>query len=113
MKRIIFLIAVTTAFSMNAFAHTAFTLVSSQKKTVKESEVASLDKQQTAGTKQNTTITFTGREINLVAITGPEDDMLSYRIQGIRNPNLVVPSGVTLRILFINIDHDMRHDIRF
>ena len=39
--------------------------------------------------------------------------MLSYRIQGVRNPNLVVPAGATLRILFVNVDVDMRHDLRF
>src|SRR5215216_5537665 len=39
--------------------------------------------------------------------------MLSYRIQGVRNPNLVIPSGATIRVLFINIDSDMLHDIRF
>ncbi len=39
--------------------------------------------------------------------------MLSYRIQGVRSPNLVVPSGSTLRILFVNSDVDMRHDVRF
>ncbi|HKX83519.1 MAG TPA: hypothetical protein VJL58_04800, partial [Pyrinomonadaceae bacterium] len=58
-------------------------------------------------------LTFTAKDIRLVVITGPEDDMLSYRIQGIRNANLVVPAGSTLRILFVNVDHDMRHDIRF
>lgn len=39
--------------------------------------------------------------------------MLSYRIQGVRNPNLVVPSGATIKILFVNTDVDMRHDVRF
>ena len=30
-----------------------------------------------------------------------------------RNPNLVVPSGAVLKILFVNSDDDMRHDARF
>ena len=30
-----------------------------------------------------------------------------------RNPTLVVPDGVTMRILFVNTDTDMRHDVRF
>ena len=36
--------------SVNAFAHTAFTLVSSEKKTIKESELSRLDKDRTLGT---------------------------------------------------------------
>ena len=81
---------------MNAFAHQAFTLVSSEKKTVKEADLATLEKGQTMGKKSKTTLTFTDNNIRLVVITGPEDDMLSYRIQGIRNPTLVVPPGATL-----------------
>jgi plastocyanin len=30
-----------------------------------------------------------------------------------RNPTLIVPSGATLKILFVNMDIDMRHDVRF
>jgi plastocyanin len=113
MKRIIFMVALAALFSINAFAHQAFTLVSSQKKTVKESEVAALEKQQTAGIKDKSNLTLAGSDIRLVGVTGPEDDMLSYRIQGVRNPNLVVPAGAKLTILFVNVDADMRHDIRF
>lgn len=56
------------------------------------------------------TLTFAQKEIDLVARSGPEDDMLSFRIQGIRNPTLVVPSGANLRVLFVNTDDDMTHD---
>lgn len=97
----------------DAFAHQAFTLVSSEKKTVKESDLPALEKTQTSGKKENSNLVFSEKEIRLVVTTGPEDDMLSYRIQGVRNPNLVVPSGATLKILFVNTDYDMRHDIRF
>ena len=100
-------------FAINAFGHQAFTLVSSQKKTVKASEIAALEKNQTTGTKDGSTLTFSGKEIRLVVLTGPEDDMLSYRIQGVRNPILAVPAGVRMTILFVNVDVDMRHDIRF
>ncbi len=105
--------ACTVLFSVNVFAHEAFTLVSSEKKTVTDAELAKLEKEQTVGNKQGATLTFVAPEIRLVAITGPEEDMLSYRIQGVRNPNLVVPSGATLKILFVNLDGDMKHDIRF
>ncbi len=113
MKKFIFLIALALGFSVNTFAHQAFTLVSSEKKTIKQADLAQLEKEQTAGKKSKTTLTFTENEIRLVVFTGPEDDMLSYRIQGLRNPTLVVPTGATLKILLVNIDDDMRHDLRF
>lgn len=113
MKRFIFITALAIMFSAGAYAHTAFTLVSSQKKTVKQSELVQLEKQRTLGRKEGSNLTFTAKEVRLVVTTGPEDDMFSYRIQGVRNPNLVVPAGATLKILFINTDTDMRHDVRF
>ncbi|HEX8251157.1 MAG TPA: sulfocyanin-like copper-binding protein [Pyrinomonadaceae bacterium] len=113
MKRIIPLLFFALLFSANAFAHQAFTLVSSEKKTIKEADLAGLEKTGTVGKIDKTNLTFTEKEIRLVVLTGPEDDMLSYRIQGLRNPNLIIPIGATLRILFVNVDIDMRHDIRF
>src|SRR5688500_5313591 len=113
MKKLIVLAALALALSVPVFAHQAFTLVSSEKKTVKQADLAGLEKSQTTAKKDKMTLTFTEKEIRLVVITGPEDDMLSYRIQGVRNPTLVVPSGATLKILFVNVDIDMRHDVRF
>jgi hypothetical protein len=113
MKKLFLPILLGLIFVVNAFGHQAFTLVSSQKKTVKESELAALEKDQTTGSKEGSTLTFTGKEIRLVVRSGPEDDMLSFRIQGVRNPILVVPSGVRMTILFVNVDADMRHDVRF
>lgn len=98
---------------VNAFAHEPFKLVGSERKTVREADLAALEKNQTVGAIDKNNLTFTAKEIRLIAVTGPEDDMLSYRIQGVRNPNLIVPSGALLRILFVNVDVDMRHDIRF
>jgi hypothetical protein len=113
MKRHLSIFLLILAASVPAFAHEAFTLVSSEKKTFKESEVASLEKQTSAVKRDGSTLEFTGSDIRLVVVTGPEDDMLSYRVAGVRNPNIVVPAGATLRILFVNVDADMRHDIRF
>jgi hypothetical protein len=113
MKKFIFLLLFALAFSVNAFAHQAFTLVSSEKKTIKFDDLVKIEKERTLGKKEGTTLTFTEKDIRLVVLTGPEDDMLSFRIQGVRNPTLVVPSGATLRILFGNVDEDMKHDIRF
>lgn len=113
MKKIFLLAILALSLSANAFAHQTFTLVSSEKKTIKEADLTNLEKNQTTGVKDKTNISFTEKEIRLVVTTGPEDDMLSYRIQGVRNANLVVPNGATLKILFVNSDVDMRHDVRF
>lgn len=115
MKKLFALLFFALLFSAasNAFAHESFKLISSERKNIKETDLAALEKTQTVAVKDKTNLTFTAKEIRLVAVTGPEDDMLSYRIQGVRNPNLIVPTGATLKILFVNIDTDMRHDIRF
>lgn len=113
MKKLIFLAFVGLACSIQAFAQPAFTVISSEQKTVREAEIAALEKGQTAGKKGKASLSFTQGEIRLVALTGPDDDMLSFRIQGVRNPTLVVPSGAILKVLFINVDEDMKHDIRF
>src|SRR2546430_10760345 len=104
MNKLILLAACTLLFTVNIFAHQAFTLVSSEKRTVKQADLTKLEKDQTMGKKNKTALTFTENEIRLVVITGPESDMLSYRIQGMRNPTLVIPSGATLKLLFINVD---------
>lgn len=100
-------------FSAPVLAHEPFTLVSSEKKTIKADELAELEKTRTEGTKSGTNLTFVEKNIRLVVTTGPEDDMLSYRIQGMRNPTLVVPADANVRIFFVNTDSDMRHDVRF
>ncbi len=112
MKKIILLLFFALVFSANAFAQQALTLVSSAKKTIKLAELIELEKARTVGKKDNQNLSFTEKEIRLIVKTGPEEDMLSYRIQGLRNPNLVVPSGAILKILFVNSDEDMKHDIR-
>ena len=48
MKRHLSIFLLILAASVPAFAHEAFTLVSSEKKTFKESEIASLEKQTSA-----------------------------------------------------------------
>lgn len=100
-------------FISPAAAHEPFTLVSSERTTLSAAALAVAESEQTMGRTDGQTLRFTQNEIRLVVTTGPEDDMLSYRIQGMRNPVLAVPSGAVLRILFANTDYDMRHDIRF
>ncbi len=62
--------------------------------------------------KDKNTLTFSQNDIQLVVRTGPDDDMLSYRIQGLRNPTIVVPVMTTIKVLFVNTDEDMSHDFR-
>ncbi|MBS1797037.1 MAG: hypothetical protein JSS81_24635 [Acidobacteria bacterium] len=113
MKKIILLMLCVGLLGGGVFAQDAFRLVSSAKKTLKLTELIELEKSRTPGRKDGQNLTFTEKDIRLVVKTGPEDDMLSYRIQGLRNPNLIVPAGATLRILFVNSDEDMKHDVRF
>lgn len=58
-------------------------------------------------------LTFSQKTVRLVARSGPASDMLSYRINGLRNPTLVVPAGATVKVLYINTDDDMTHNLRF
>ena len=115
MKKIIFFvaIAIAIAFATTAFAqHEPFKLVSSVAKTISFEELLAAEKTRDLGAKGEGTLTFTQKEIRLVVVTGPESDMLSYRIQGMRNPTLNVPEGAVLKILFVNKDADMLHDLR-
>lgn len=113
MNRYILLLFFALLLSANVFAHEAFTLVSREKRTVTQNDLIALTKERTVGKKEGTSLAFTQKEIRLIVLTGPLDDMLSYRIQGMRNPTLVVPSGATLQIVFVNMDFDMRHDLKF
>jgi len=113
MRKLIATSVCALILSASAYAHTAFRLVSSEKKLVTASELGSLVKEQASGKIDGSNITYDGSQIRLVVTTGPEDDMLSYRIQGVRNPNIVIKSGSLLKLIFINVDADMRHDIRF
>ena len=59
------------------------------------------------------TLIFEQQTIRLVVVTGPGNDMLSYRINTLRNPTLIVCRGAVLKVLFANVDDDMFHDLRF
>lgn len=92
-----------------------FTLVSETPRTLMPSTLSAARTTQTPGLPSpgGKALAFGQKSVRLVMVTGPEDDMLSYRIGGLRNPTLVVPRGATLRILFVNTDDDMAHNIRF
>ena len=77
MKKLILLAFALLALSVNAFAHQPFTLVSSEKKTIRLDDLIKIEKERTIGKKDGTQLTFTEKEIKLVIGTRPEDDMLS------------------------------------
>ena len=87
--------------------------VGSQKKTLTRQQLDALEKAATQGAKDGNALVFKDNAIRLVVRTGPEDDMLSYRLQDLRNPTLIFPAKATINVLFINTDGDMSHDIRF
>ena len=113
MKTIIISAFIALFLGANAHAQSAFTLLSSEKRTVKIADRIAFEKTRTLGKKEASTLAFTEKDLVLEIVSGPEDDMLSYRIQGMRNPTLSVPSGAKITILFVNKDTDMTHDVRF
>ena len=106
------LAALTLALPATAQTNAPFALDSHIPKTLSADQLAQAQTAQTPGvfSADKTTLTFVAPTIHLVAITGPEDDMLSYRIQGARNPTIVVPANAMLDITFVNTDDDMPHD---
>lgn len=91
------------------------TLSRLQLKTLSGTQAAAAEKAATPGivSADKKALTFRQKAVRLVVRSGPADDMLSYRIEGLRNPMLIVPAGATLKALFINMDDDMAHNLRF
>jgi hypothetical protein len=61
--------------------------------------------------KAENTLTFSGSQIPILALAGPEDAMFSYRVAGLTNPTLRVPTGARLRLTVVNVDDDMSYDL--
>ncbi len=91
-----------------------FVIISSKKDVIQKGFLKPIETAPMPGilTSKNALI-ISDSNASLIVTTGPEEDMLSYLIHGLRNPKLVFRSGSKLRILFINTDGDMQHDIRF
>lgn len=91
------------------------TITSGKKISITPSALVKAQKKSTAGraSSDRKSITFKGKLARLVVQTGPGNDMMSYRIQGLRNPTLMVNPGAMLHILFVNTDDDMFHSLRF
>lgn len=104
-----------TATTLAAQTDSSFALMGVAPKTMSASGTAAAAKAVTPGkvSVDKKSLTFVQKTIRLVTVTGPDSDMLSYRIDGLRNPTLIVPKNATLKMLFINTDGDMFHNIRF
>jgi plastocyanin len=100
--------------STQAKSAAPFEMTSQIVRTISAEDLAKAETTRSLGVLSNDNLlTYSTPKIRLVVRTGPEDDMLSYRIQGMRNPTLVVPVDAVLDVLFVNTDEDMRHDLRF
>lgn len=61
--------------------------------------------------KAQNTVTFSGSNIHVLILAGPESNMFSYKIAGLTNPTLRIPAGVRIRLTVINVDDDMIHNL--
>jgi rusticyanin len=115
-----FIVAVSAALigsslTAQAAPATDFKVAGAQFKTLSVAAATATDKTVTRGTASpdKKTLTFSQKIVRIVAHSGPANDMLSYRIDGLRNPTIVVPAGTTIKVLYINTDDDMTHNLRF
>jgi hypothetical protein len=94
--------------------HQPLEFKSGASKVISEKDLTDAEANQDTGKGEvNHAIIYTQNSVQIVIRTGPPEDMLSYRILGIRNPTLIFKPGISIRILFVNTDDDMHHDIRF
>ena len=91
---------------------TPFGISTQQTKTLSEEDVSALVAKNKNTIVSDHAIIIEQNDGEIVATTGPAEDMLSYRIQGIRNPVIAMKPGTQLHILFVNSDDDMHHDFR-
>ena len=90
-----------------------FTVTGAKKMTVNANKLAGAKKKATVGSigSDKKLVTSNASSIQLVVETGPNKDMMSNRIRGLRNPSLIVKPGATLHILFVNTDDEDRKSV--
>jgi hypothetical protein len=102
-------------FSQYTYAkENPFVLLEAHRQIVTKTQLDSMESAhaKTQVSKNGSALILSGNRSDLIVRTGPESDMLSYRVEGIRNPVLIVRSSSILHILFVNVDDDMTHDLR-
>ncbi len=115
MKRIAPVLACAVLSLSAAWAQsTAFRIKAGRPTLMTAKALAATDKRASGATigADRKSVMVKGKSARLVVRTGPKSDMMSYRIMGLRNPTITVPSGAKLTILFVNVDDDMLHDLR-
>jgi len=115
MKTPVLLLGSLLAFpSLAAYAAPGFVAVPSPPKIIAASALSGLEKGYPSGKPAGpNTLAYSGKSIRLAIESGPPSDMFSFACDGRRNPTLLVPRSSTLKILFVNRDDDMLHDLRF
>lgn len=99
-------------FTVQSAPVSGFKVLSSHTKMVTLSQVSHLKGSHATFNKVKNELAYSESAVKLVVLSGPSNDMLSYRIDGLRNPTLVFKPGAKVHILFINMDDDMKHDFR-
>jgi plastocyanin len=112
---IAFALCILVFAAPSAYAQdSTFKLVHSKRATMTTMAATAFDKL-TAGKlgEDGKSLEFSSETASLSVHTGPEADMLSFWVQGLRNPSIYVRPGATMQVTFANTDDDMLHDIRF
>ena len=100
--------------ALASYAAPTFTAFSSQPRVIAPAALAGIEKNYPGGKPEGAnSLAYSGKLIRLAVESGPPSDMFTFTSGGRRNPTLVVPRSSTLKILFVNRDDDMLHDLRF
>lgn len=60
--------------------------------------------------KASNTVTYTGTNVNLVALASPHGvPNMTWEIDGLVNPTITIPSGVTVHVILVNPDWGYMH----
>ncbi|HWG38579.1 MAG TPA: plastocyanin/azurin family copper-binding protein [Terriglobales bacterium] len=64
-----------------------------------------------ADRQQNRIQVASAGSLHLTALAGPKNNMMSFQIEGLTNPEIDVAKGSRLTINVINVDDDMAHNL--
>ncbi len=92
--------------------HAACAVSGIQRRVIRKTELSSLEAAQSKPMTSGNAIVLAHPTNSILVTTGTGDDNESYRIDGIRNPTIVIHAGASVKILFVNIDGDLPHDLR-
>ena len=108
------IMAITLLAAFSRQEREPFVMLKTHKLVIQKDTLAALEAVQhkVMESSSGKALVFPDSNIHLVIQTGPENDMLSYRIQELRNPMLILRAGATVHLLFVNVDDDMTHDFR-